>query len=125
MMLPPVKHRIDDKVAGIVTCAEMDVPFVPPQVVDTVWDHDTQSMMREIMIPAEERPSRADETGTHVVAQDFPLFRVDRDDGKPSVQISLLQRRDLLKLGIAIGTFSHRLHFLRLPASEIRFVEQP
>ena len=58
VLTPPIQHRIDHKVTGIVAGVQMHVSFVPSHVVKAVRNDNARSMPREIMIPTAQRGRR-------------------------------------------------------------------
>jgi len=81
--LPPAGDRVGGKGGGVMRDADEDRAAVGEQVIDTVRDRDADGIGTEIVIIDAHRRAVPLDSIVFEVADQFSLFGIDTDDGKP------------------------------------------
>ena len=81
--LPPTGDGVDGEGGGVMRDADEDRASVGEQIIDTVRDRDADSIGTEIVVIDAHRRAVPLDAVVFEIADQFSLFGIDADDGKP------------------------------------------
>ena len=104
LLAPPMSDGVSGEGRGVMGDADYDGPAMGEQIIDAVRDGDARGIGAEVVIVDQAGRQIPARPGIFEIADQFPFFGIDANDGETAALKSVAQIAAVEELMVAIGT---------------------